>query len=79
MRNQSERRIKVLAAASQEALEATGADVEFEFDTLADAKRRAKYYLTDDYRQVCNVTECLGYAQVLVDGEVVADYFGGGR
>lgn len=72
------RTIAVLAAESQTVLEHSGAAVSFEFDTIREAKERAKYYLTEEYRVRSEASERLGYSQVVVDGECVADYFGKG-
>jgi hypothetical protein len=70
------KRITILAAVSLGDLCDNGAAVEDrDFDTLGDAKRRARYLLTEEYRRITESAECLGYAQVLVDGECVADYF----
>jgi hypothetical protein len=68
--------IVVLAAESQEALERLGADVEDIYcETIKQAKQRARYLLTDDYMRDSETSEPLGYSQVRVNGEVVADYF----
>lgn len=76
-----EKRIIVLAARTQDELDAKGADVEVRngYDTIAEAKKRAKYFLTEEYRLVSEASERLGYSQVLVNGECVADYFGAAR
>jgi hypothetical protein len=65
----------VVAAYSQEDLRENGSNVEFDFDTLAEAKRKAKYYLTDEYQHVSESSQPNGYSQVLKDGEVIADYY----
>lgn len=71
-----EKQITILAARSQDELETKGADVEdVHFETVAKAKARAKYLLTDEYRIVCEASEPLGYSKVLVNGECVADFF----
>jgi hypothetical protein len=71
------KQITVLAALSQDALELRGADVEDTgLETVASAKQRARYVLTEEYRRITEASERLGYAQVVVNGEVVADYFG---
>jgi hypothetical protein len=71
-----ERTITVLAAASLDALEAHGADVEdVHFETVAEAKRRARYLLTEAYRAASESGARLGYARVLVDGECRYDCF----
>ena len=42
--------IEVLAAISQEDMDRRGADISDEYvDTIAEAKRRAKYYLTEEF------------------------------
>jgi hypothetical protein len=71
--------IVVLAADSQEALEARGAEIEFTFDAIKEAKAKAKYYLTEEYMNVCESSSRLGYSQVVVNGEVAYDYFGKSR
>lgn len=68
--------IIVVAAVSQERLENDGCDVDQECDTIAQAKKRAKYYLTEEYMNVCESTTRLGYAQVKVNGVVQYDFFG---
>ena len=73
-----ERHIVVLAAESQEQLENYGSSVEQECETIAQAKKRAKYYLTEDYMNACESTTMLGYAQVKVNGVVEYDFFGKG-
>lgn len=45
-------------------------------ETISEAKKRAKYLLTEDYRLVIEASSRLGYAQVVVDGECHSDYFG---
>ena len=72
-----EKRITVLAAISQEQLENCGCDVEHECETLTEAKKRAKYYLSGEYMRTTESSTQLGYAQVRVNDECVADYFGG--
>lgn len=74
--NEMSKEIKVLAADSQDEMERRGAEIEFSFDTVKEAKERAKYYLTEEYRRVSESSRRLGYAQVLVNGTCVADFFG---
>ena len=73
----SDRKIIVKAARTQEYVENGQCDVVFEFDTLKEARTRAKYYLSDDYRRTSESSERLGYSAVFVNGECVNDYFGG--
>jgi hypothetical protein len=70
------KKIVILAAGSQDELENKGAAVAEDASdlTLKAAKARAKYYLTEEYRHVIEASERLGYSQVLVNGECVADY-----
>jgi hypothetical protein len=71
-----EKQIKVLASTDIDTLESSGADVEQGyFETLASAKQRAKYLLTNEYRKVTESSIRLGYSRVLVDGVCIADYF----
>ena len=70
------KRIVVLAARDQDTLERSGADVESDYFTnLVDAKRYARYVLTEQYQRVCEASERIGYAQVLVNGNCVYDVF----
>lgn len=70
------RTITVLAAVSQDQLEHDGCDVEQECETIAHAKKRAKYYLTEEYMHSAESTTMLGYAQVRVNGQCLYDFFG---
>jgi hypothetical protein len=45
------------------------------FDTVADAKQYARRVLTDEYQRSAEMSAPLGYSQVCVDGECIADYF----
>ena len=49
---------------------------ETHLETVRDAKARAKYFLTDEYRNASEASERLMYAQVVVNDEVLHDYFG---
>lgn len=49
---------------------------ELHLETIRDAKARAKYFLTDEYRNASEAGERLMYSQVVVNGEVLYDYFG---
>ena len=70
------KQITVIAAVNQEALEQYGADVvNEEVDTIAEAKVRAKYYLTEAYADRAEYAPRLRYAQVVVDGEIRYDFF----
>ena len=70
------KKITVVAAVSQERLENDGCDVYQECETIAEAKKRAKYYLTEEHMNACESTTMLGYAQVKVNGVVKYDFFG---
>jgi hypothetical protein len=67
--------IEVRAAHSQEAVLNHQCDTVDSFDTVAEAKKRAKYYLTDEYQRVIESSEPMRYAQVVVNGECRYDYF----
>lgn len=67
--------IEVRAAHSQAQVLDHQCDIVDEFDTIAEAKRKAKYYLTDEYQRVIESSEPMRYSQVMVNGECVADYF----
>ncbi|MGB8030131.1 MAG: hypothetical protein WCF30_10745 [Terracidiphilus sp.] len=64
--------INVLAARTQDELEIKGADVEdVHFETIAEAKKRAKYLLTEAFLLTSESSDRLGYSQALVNGERV--------
>jgi len=73
-----EKQITVVAAADQDSLEFNGADVAENSETVGAAKQRARYLLTEEYRLITESSARLGYAQVLVNGKCVADFFGKG-
>lgn len=69
--------IVVAVAESVEDLERYGPRFEeMHCETVAEAKKRAKYLLTEEYQNVIEASQRLGYARVVVDGVCVADYFG---
>lgn len=67
--------IEVRAARSQEDVLNHQCDIVDQFDTIAEAKRKARYYLTDEYQQVIEASEPMRYAQVVVNDECLYDYF----
>lgn len=67
--------IEVRAATTQQRVLDGKCDIVDSFDTIREAKARAKYYLTDEYQRVVEAAEPLKYAQVVVDDGCVADYF----
>jgi hypothetical protein len=70
--------VTVLAAKSQEVLHTKGAEVEEKHYMVDDAKRRARYLLTEDYRITSESSEKLGYSEVWLCGNCVVCYFGRG-
>ena len=73
-----EKQITVLAAVDFDSLETKGADMEDTYcQTVAEAKKRARYFLTEEFMNRSESTVMLSYAQVKVNGICVADYFGG--
>lgn len=67
--------ITVLAAHTQGAVLDHQCDVVESFDTIKEARAYAKRTLTDEYQQQNEMSEPIRYAQVLVNGECVSDYF----
>lgn len=53
-----------------------GCVIEYECDTIAEAKQKAKQMLTEEYRQSSEASERLMYSQVTVNGVCEYDYFG---
>lgn len=69
-------KIVLESAETQERVEARECTVwEDYFDTMADAKRRAKYVISDDYKRSAELSQPLGYARIMGDGECVYDFF----
>lgn len=48
-----------------------GCDAEWDADTLAEAKRQAKYMLSDDYRRVCEASNALATVQIWKGNELI--------
>lgn len=71
----NDKQIEVRAAKTQQDVLNHQCDLVNTFETVAAAKRQAKYYLTTEYQRVSEASEPLGYAQVVVNGECVVDYF----
>ncbi len=63
------------AATTQDRVQDGQCDVVETADTLKEAKARAKYLLTSDFQISGEMSECLGYARVMLSGECVADFF----
>jgi hypothetical protein len=68
------KKIEVRAAHTQEAVLNHQCDIVDEFDTIGEAKKKAKHYLTDDYQRTIESSEPMRYAQVVVNGECLYDY-----
>lgn len=71
----SEKNIEVRAARTQTAVLNHQCDIVDSFDTIGEAKRKAKHYLSDEYQRVIESSEPMRYAQVVVNGECLYDYF----
>jgi hypothetical protein len=67
--------IEVHAGRNQEEVLNRQCEVVQQFDTIAEAKKKAKYYLSAEYQKYCEASEPLRYSQVVVNGDCVADYF----
>lgn len=70
--------IEIRVASSQEAVLNHQCDiVENHFDTIKEAKEKAKYYVSGDYEKYLgdDASEPMRYAQVWVNDELVQDYF----
>jgi|GEM_PF-1978230 len=67
---------EIRAAHTQEDVLSGQCDVVQDYpETLKEAKARAKYFLSDEYQRACEMSRPLGYAQVIRNGECVADFF----
>ena len=69
------KQIRVYASWSQDDLENHGAQFEQICDTIKEAKAVAKNVLTTAYARSGEMKEPFGYSQVVVNGEVLHDYF----
>jgi hypothetical protein len=67
--------IEIRAGRTQEDVLRGQCDVITKCDTIKDAKNKARYYLTDYFQQSAELSEPLGYSQVVVNGECRYDYF----
>ena len=68
--------ITVLAASTQRDVLEKNCDVEYtHFETLKEARERAKYILTDDHMRHIESSVPMNYSQVILNGECVSDYF----
>lgn len=67
--------IEVRASKTQSDVLNHQCDIVDQFDTIAEAKRRAKHYLTDEYQAQIESSEPMQYAQVVVNGDCLYDYF----
>lgn len=70
-----DKKIEVHAARTQRRVLDGQCDVVDEFDTIGEAKRKAKHYLTDEYQNLIEASEPMQYSQVVVNGECLYDYF----
>lgn len=66
--------IQVLAAYSADQVEDSQCVEVRECDTVKEAKDHAKYCLTEAWQRNAETSEPLGYARVVADGEIVAEY-----
>ncbi len=74
------KKIEVLAATSQTAVFDRQCDMVVPSDTIKEAQRLAKYYVSGDYEKHmgADASEPLRYSQVVVDGACHSDYFAKG-
>lgn len=70
--------IEVRAARTQRDVLDSQCDVVTRCDTIAEAKSQAMYYLSDEYGRSSESSTPLRYAQVVVNGKCIHDYFGDG-
>jgi hypothetical protein len=69
-------KIEVRAARTQKAVLDHECDLVIDsFDTIHEAKAKARYVLTDDYQRVSESHEPMRYSQVVVDGQCHSDFF----
>jgi len=68
------RKIEVHVADNAEDMAIDGAVLVDEFDTIKEAKARAKWWLTEEAQNRIERTLRFGYSQVIVDGVVRFDF-----
>ena len=47
-----------------------------DFETLKEAKVKARHYLTDEYMNTCEASQPYSYSQVVRGADVLEEYFG---
>lgn len=72
-------RYTVLAAKTQHTLDTLGASVESVYDTKKEAVERARHYISTAYAYAAELTEPLGYARVVCNGDCIYDCFSTNR
>jgi hypothetical protein len=73
------KKIEVLASQTQtQVLEGQCAIAENHFDSIKEAKARVKYVMSKQYQNVAEMSEPIRYAQIVVNGECLYDYFAKG-
>ena len=56
-------------------MDRNGYDADYPADTLAEARRRARHMLTDEYRHLIESEQPMAYVQIRRGDDVVADFF----
>lgn len=71
------KKITLLVASTQTAVLNRQCDIVYDYDTIKEAKERAKYYVSGDYEKYlgADAGEPMRYAQILVDDKIHSDYF----
>lgn len=67
--------IQIEAAHTQEQVESHQCDIVEDRETIKDATKRAKYFLTDDYQRSAESSEPFRYARIIVDGEIHSEFW----
>jgi len=82
------KRIELLAGRTQKDVVDMQCDYAQEFDSIKEAKRKLefvpegkgkeRYLFSSEYQRIVEASEPLRYAQIIVDGECLYDYFAKG-
>jgi hypothetical protein len=66
--------ILVQAAATQTDMEDDGPALSMECESISEAKKRAKYYLSEKFARAAEMKEPFGYSRIVVNGEIEYDF-----
>ena len=72
------KKIEILAARTQTDVLNHQCDIVEDSDTIKEAKARIKRFMSKEWQQMAEMSEPIRYAQIMVDGECLYDFFAKG-